>query len=103
MASVKAEPFSPDIIDRGFIYKDGKKIYIRSPEPKSNNFKKRLERLRKEIRKKIIYLSPRQKQCLKIYYLSNKLITQREIAERLKISRSTVKEHLKRAIRKLKK
>ena len=102
MSSIKAESWDPEILDNGYIWKNGKKVYIRTTEPKSRKFKKTLEGLSKELKRRMRRLSSLQRKCIKLYYFSQEPVTQGEIAKGLKISRTAVKEYLKRAIRKLK-
>ena len=100
--SIKAESWDPAILDRGYVIRNGKKIYVRKIEPRSDEFKRSLESLSGELKRRMGRLSPMQRKCIELYYLSGKFVTQERIAKRLKISRATVKEHLRRAIEKLK-
>jgi RNA polymerase sigma factor (sigma-70 family) len=58
------------------------------------------EKKMREVRRAMTrHLTPRQKECLTLHYLKG--YSQREIADRLKIHQTTVSQHIRYAINKL--
>lgn len=71
-------------------------------EPDSEDNKKDRQKMRELMKKTMIYyLTPRQQQCVTMYYFESKTVVQ--IGKELGLDKSTVSRHIKAAMKKLKK